>query len=177
MKRSPLPARTKPVARVRLKRPRVAIQRAPSSTVSDCQVLTTRESGKSRKSTARGKKSLPLRFGGVPQNPKYLAFVRCFPCILKNLPIYGAFFDTVVGAHVCSGKIESAHTGRHGGGQKAADETALPMCTNAHRTGKFAHHRLGKKFWEFWGLDQSKLIQSFNEMARESEVLVQEFRS
>lgn len=171
MKRSPLPARTKPVARVRLKRPRVAVQRAPGSTVSDCQVLTTRESGKSLKSTARGKKILPLRFGGVLQNPKYLAFVRCFPCILSGLKVCTG------GIHTCSGKLEAAHTGRHGRGQKAADETALPLCSNGHRTGKYAHHRLGKNFWSFWGLDQAKLIQSFNEMARESEVLVQEFKS
>lgn len=174
MKRSPMPARTKPLARVRLKHPRVAVQRGSSAIVSCDLTLTTQERSKSHKSPARAKKRKPLRFGGVPQNPAYLAFVRCFQCILHNTVVVNGVITAI---HQCSGRLEAARTGRHGRGQKAADETALPMCTNAHRSGKQAHHRLGKKFWEFWGLDQAKLISSFNEMARESEVLVQEFQS
>ena len=127
-------------------------------------------SGALKRAVARKKKS--LRFGGVPQNPAYLKFVRCFSCILKDLQSKNG-----KEVHSCSGILEAAHTGRHGRGQKAADETALPLCSNGHRTGKSAHHRLGKKFWEYWGLSQELLISGFNEMARESEVLVQEFKS
>lgn len=172
MKRTPLPARTKSIPRVRLKRPRVATQRSPGSIGSGGSTITTTERGKSLRPAATGPKKKPFRFGGVHQNPAYLVFVRIFPCILTGLR-----GSSKHPPHVCSGRIEAAHTGRRGMKQKAADETALPMCVNAHRTGKYAHHKLGKKFWSFWGLDQAEFIRNFNEIARESGVLVQEFKS
>lgn len=193
MKRSPLPSRKANIARSVVKRTsdglqdgRISRPRVPGEVKRPSKVVgvPNRTSGALQRVSAGKRK--PLRFGGIPQNTDYLEFVRCFPCILTDLRVTartyvrnprelnGPIAETT---HVCSGKIEAAHTGRRGMKQKAADETALPMCVNAHRTGKYAHHRLGKNFWSFWGLDQAKLIQSFNEMARESEVLVQEFKS
>lgn len=179
MKRSPLPLRKSNITRNVVKQTSVGFQdgrisrsRVPGEAKRPSKVVgvLNRPSGSLQRVSVAKRK--PLRFGGVPQNTKYLAFVRCFECILNNLRPSG-----MLSPHACSGKIEAAHTGRRGMKQKAADETALPMCVNAHRTGKYAHHRLGKNFWSFWGLDKAKLIQSFNEMARESEVLVQEFKS
>lgn len=106
-----------------------------------------------------------LRFGGVKQNPEYLAFIRTFPCILNGLQ------ETESGrVHVCSGRIEAAHTGMRGRGQKAADETALPMCVRAHRTGKDSHHAGSRVFWWRWGLDREKLVQKFNDRWEEWKV-------
>lgn len=73
------------------------------------------------------------------------------------------------GLHVCDGQIEAAHTGPHGRGQKAADETALPMCVSAHQTGKYAHHRIGRKFWDSWLLNQEILISKHNRLFEECE--------
>lgn len=106
--------------------------------------------------TRKCRKSL-LRAGNVPQNPQYLIFVRLFPCVLNGLVAEPAGYT-----HVCSGKIEAAHTGPRGRGQKAADESALPICTSGHRTGRFAHHRAGRKFWAIWGLDRESLVAKFN---------------
>jgi hypothetical protein len=172
VKRNPLPPRSKPLVRVAIKRPRIATFERVGEIGDGSEVVEVRKVTVTRHGALKSKKRKPTRFGGVPQNPKYLAFVRCFACILSGLQ---SKKDSV--PHSCSGKIEAAHTGRRGLKQKAADETALPMCTNGHRTGKFSHHRLGKNFWKFWGLDQLKLTSSFNEMARESEVLVQEYKS
>jgi hypothetical protein len=61
------------------------------------------------------------------RNPKYLAFLRRFPC-------------------VCCGEtrqIESAHFGPHGISTKSDDALALPLCMNHHTTGKHSYHRIG----------------------------------
>lgn len=108
-----------------------------------------------RRSTSRK----TLRFGGVRQNPAYLVFIRTFPCILHGTD-----------PHVCSGKVEAAHTGPRGRGQKAVDESALPMCVNLHRTGGGAHHKLGRNFWTFHGLNQAELITRFNELFKTGHV-------
>jgi hypothetical protein len=81
-------------------------------------------------------------------NPKpsrhsdYLRFVRRQPCLICAAT-YG---------------VESAHTGGRGLGQKADDRFALPLCLHHHRTGPESHHKLGKRFWSFHGLDRVELI-------------------
>lgn len=172
LKRNAPPKRSQLASKPVRKSTRIATLRAPSAISDGCLMVSGRKSTAKRPAAPKRPKRKPLRFGGVPQNPKYLEFVRCLCCILYHLQSSGS--GTV---HVCSGEIQAAHTGRHGRGQKAADETALPMCNSAHQSSKFSHHKLGKKFWSFWGLDREKLVQSFNEMARESEVLVQEFEA
>lgn len=96
-----------------------------------------------------------VRFGGVPANPEHRAFIRTFPCILWG-----------VGEHKCSGRIEAAHTGPHGRGQKAVDESCLPLCTNAHQTGQFAQHKMGWRFWKYHGIDRDALVSKFVELGR-----------
>ena len=139
---------------------RISRPRVPGSIVGRSQVLWagSGESSAFRGSVARKKR--PLRFGRVPQNPAYLVFIRTCPCILIGLAVFPA--GRPPHSHVCSGKIEAAHTEPHGRWQKAVDESALPICTSGHRTGQFAHHKTGRKFWSLWGLDREKLVAKFN---------------
>lgn len=173
MKRSPLPPRTKPLARTVLKRPRVAVLRDRDAIVSCVLTPTTTQTAKTSRTAPVGRKKKALRFGGVPQNPKYLAFVRVNQCVLFGLTVKTGKLGGKY-THACSGKLEAAHTGRRGRGQKAADETALPLCTNGHRTGIHAHHKGTATFWEIWGLDKSKLIAMYNALAREAGIQLAE---
>lgn len=50
--------------------------------------------------------------------------------------------------------IEAAHTGPHGIGQKAGDDTAINLCHKCHRTANDALHKIGPaRFAEVHGLD------------------------
>lgn len=118
---------------VRLSRPRVGIQAAKPPA-----------NPKARRNPKR-------RSGGVPENPAFLKFIRTLPCILHGDP-----------RHVCSGRIEAAHIGwGRGRGQKAPDETAVPMCSSLHRTGEFAQHKTPKTFWQYWKLDRAALMAKY----------------
>lgn len=125
-------------------------------------VRTARQVGTMGLKTRRTAKRKPVRFDGVPQNPKFLAFIRANSCILIGS------LDPMGDLHVCDGEIEAAHTGPHGRGQKAADETALPMCSSAHQTGKYAHHKIGRKFWDAWLLNREVLVAKHNRLFEES---------
>lgn len=81
-----------------------------------------------------------------PRDSKYLAFIRTLPCA-----ICGAW------------RVEAAHTGPHGLGQKSSDYTAIPLCQSHHRTGKAAHHVLGRRFAEHHGLDLPALTARLNQ--------------
>jgi len=95
-----------------------------------------------------------VRNSASPRDPKpsrhsdYLRFIRRQPCV------------------VCARTwgIESAHTGQRGLGQKADDRFALPLCRHHHRTGQDSHHRLGKRFWGFHGLNRVELIQQLQKL-------------
>lgn len=127
-------SRTTPL--VRLPRPRVGMQ-------------------PTKKPKAKpGEKRVKLRSGGVPENSAFLEFIRLLPCILLG--------NT---DHTCGGKVEAAHIGTGAGvGQKAPDETAVPMCGRAHRTERYAHHRIPKSFFRHWGLDRDELIARFQKL-------------
>ncbi len=93
-----------------------------------------------------------------PANPRptrhsdYLRFIRRQPCV-----VCGALYG-----------VESAHSGQRGLGQKADDRFALPLCRYHHRTGKYSHHVLGKRFWGFHGLDRAGLIKQLQELYAQS---------
>lgn len=125
----------------------------------------------------RKRRKLLVRLGGVLENPRFRAFVRTFPCILRGLQAFEFRSDAAPGTkrilssvevrHVCSGRIEAAHTGVGSGmGQQTGDENCLPMCVSAHRTGKFSHHALGKEFWMFWGINREAEVEKMNAAAR-----------
>lgn len=157
--------------RVSLKRPRIATFQRDCAIGDGSEVVTVRKVTPTRQIARKAPKRKPLRFGGVPQNPQFVKFVHTKPCILTGLRVIGPL-GTLIHVHICSGKLEAAHTGRRGLKQKAADETALPMCTNGHRTGQYSHHRIGNRFWEVWGIDKSKLIGKFVGMAREAGIKI-----
>lgn len=60
-------------------------------------------------------------------------------------------------------RVEAAHVGFRGLGQKCPDRQTVPLCAFHHRAGPHAAHVLGRKFWDFWKLDRLRLIQEFNE--------------
>lgn len=94
------------------------------------------------------------------RDPAYLQWVRTLPCIVC--------FAWKLPTNRQSGPVEAAHVGERGIGQKCPDTEALPLCVQHHRTGKHAHHVLGKRFWSFWKLDRHEMIAGFN---REYEAL------
>lgn len=63
---------------------------------------------------------------------------------------------------------EAAHTGVRGFGQKASDFEAIPLCAEHHQTGKHSHHRMGKKFFEYHGIDRDALILALNQKYTQS---------
>jgi len=89
----------------------------------------------------------PIYRGVKPvRDPKYLAFLRTFPCV------------------VCCGTrwIEAAHFGAHGTSQKASDLDALPLCRAHHQTGKHARHKIGPvRFAAMHCLDVPALQEMF----------------
>lgn len=160
--------RRKPLDRTPIRKPRIDRLRAigdVSKAEVDRSILR-----KSRRVTApRRAKKKALRFGRVPQNLEYLEFIRSKPCILLGL-----WTNKSPLIHLCSGRIEAAHTGPHGRGQKAADETALPMCTRAHRTGVDAHHRGSRLFWDIWGINREVLVSKHQTDAQDAGIYVAE---
>ena len=116
-----------------------------------------------------------LRFGKIPQNPEFLAFVRTLPCILTGKTGYATLgTPRQVFVHQCSGRIEASHVGRSGMRIKAADETCLPMCSRGHRTGPLAHHKISSLFWSAWGLNKQVLVEQTQQKAREAGIHVAE---
>lgn len=57
---------------------------------------------------------------------------------------------------------EAAHVGDRGLGQKCSDIEAVPLCGEHHRTGKEAHHVLGKRFWEYHRLGRELMITVYH---------------
>lgn len=76
----------------------------------------------------------------------YLKWLRSLPCV-----VCGTF-----------SRIDAAHVGPRGLGQKCSDREALPLCRRHHVDGEHSHHVLGRGFWSFWKLDRFRLIADFN---------------
>lgn len=100
----------------------------------------------------RPKRRKIVRSGGIPPNPDHLEMIRGLQCILSDDP-----------RHKCSGRVESAHLGYRGRGQKAPDETAAPMCRSAHTSGKNAFHKGEKTFFAYWAVrSKDRLILDYS---------------
>jgi hypothetical protein len=98
-------------------------------------------------------------------DPAYRAFVRTFGCVvcfaskLIRLSLDGRNFQT--------SPTECAHVGRRGLSQKCPDCESLPLCAiKHHRIGPESHHRLGKRFWGFHGLNRVELIRELQALYR-----------
>jgi len=66
------------------------------------------------------------------RNLLYLAWIRTLPCLICGRTT----------------RIEAAHTGPHGVGQKSPDRSAIPLCARHHRTGRDSYHKLGPRVFE-----------------------------
>jgi len=58
-------------------------------------------------------------------------------------------------------KTELAHVGLRGLGQKCDPREVMPLCCLHHTSGAYAHHRLGKRFWEFHGLEMRRVVREY----------------
>lgn len=72
-----------------------------------------------RATPLKRRRSRPRR--GPARSPAYLAWVRTLKCAAPQ------------GLHGCRGKVEAHHAGARGLGQRAGDDTAIPLCTFHHR--------------------------------------------
>lgn len=77
----------------------------------------------------------------------YLQFVRAQPCAVCGT----------------TRRIEAAHTGPRGLGQKTSDFSSIPLCVRHHRTGVDSLHASGPlRFSEIHGLDVPALVAELN---------------
>ena len=77
------------------------------------------------------------------RNPDYRQWVRSLPCCVCRT----------------TRRIEAAHTGPRGLGQKSSDLSVIPLCARHHRTGKDSYHKLGpRKFAEVHRLNIPAII-------------------
>lgn len=100
------------------------------------------------------------------EDPAYLDWIRTLPCLICSVQIYGCawifsddaglIFETAPGAK--SRIAEAAHVGIRGLGTKCDDRETVPLCPKHHRTGRDAHHVLGKWFWLYHDLDRERVI-------------------
>lgn len=95
----------------------------------------------------RGKKPI-RRAGGAVQNPEYLDCIRRWGCVLA------ATYD-------CVGPVEAAHVGDRGLGQKCRDQETIPLCGYHHRTGPDSQHVMGKRFWDYHGINKADLVTMY----------------
>jgi hypothetical protein len=113
-------------------------------------------SERSRKAAAafkRERRRLRNIKGVAPvRDAAYLDFIRTLPCCVCRAGEISQYSIT-----------EAAHTGVRGLGQKASDTEAIPLCAEHHREGPYAHHRIGVRFFEFWGLSREALIAEYQE--------------
>ena len=86
-------------------------------------------------------------------NPRYRAWIRTFPCVVCN----------------SARRIEAAHTGAHGLGQKSDSMKCLPLCERCHRTGPDSYHASAATFADRHQLDIPNLIEQFNELWAEKQ--------
>lgn len=91
----------------------------------------------------------------------FMGFVKKQPCIVRSHPPTAA----AIGGHhatPCFGRVEADHMGARGIGQKAADDTTVPMCQQHHleRTthcGTFKH--LTQQELRIWRADAIAFTQ------------------
>ncbi len=91
------------------------------------------------------------------RDPLYLKWLHTLPCLICfNL----AFAASLPLAQLS--QTEAAHVGDRGLSQKAPDRTAIPLCAEHHRLDRFSAHRMGKKFWQHYGLDRDAVVAGLN---------------
>jgi len=116
------------------------------------------------------RRKTPLRPNrGHESDRKYKAWIRSLPCICCHLHLWQSWLRYPQHDYVFTLSLaqqygtEAAHTGPRGKGQLAADRTVVPLCSlRHHREGPESHHKLGLKFWDYWGLDRAEIVRKLN---------------
>ena len=81
------------------------------------------------------------------RNPRYLRWIRTLPCSVCRT----------------TRRVEAAHTGPHGLGQKSSDLSAIPLCFKHHRAGNDSYHSLGpRRFAEVHQLNVQAIVARLN---------------
>jgi len=95
----------------------------------------------------------PLRRHKRKADKAYLAWLHSLQCLC-----FGLREDSP-----CEGRIIAHHAGDRGLMQRPPDRTALPFCErHGGRDHKHGAHVLGRRFWEFFGLDKNECIATLN---------------
>src|ERR1039458_8407410 len=89
------------------------------------------------------KRRAPKRKKG--ENKDYIAWLHTLRCLI-DAPECEWF------------RLEAAHVGIRGLGQKCPDSEAVLLCEWHHRTGPEAAHVLGKNFWSHHGIDRDAVL-------------------
>lgn len=107
----------------------------------------------------------------IGDNPAFRAFVRTFGCVacfgklVRDFRWMDAIEPDVTMWSRQRSPTEAAHCGPRALSRKASDDTCLPLCAiEHHRVGPESHHKLGKRFWGFHGLDRSVLIKQMQSL-------------
>jgi len=91
-------------------------------------------------------------------------WVRAQPCVICGRLADGLLNLGIVPEYAQLSLTEVAHVGARGLGQKSDPREVLPLCgVLHHRLGPYSHHRLGKRFWEFHGLNKETIVREYQE--------------
>lgn len=96
----------------------------------------------------------------------YEAWIRSLPCLICWREMYRAGLALVASTlswdrpnGIQESPTECAHVGERGLWQKCSSYETVPLCGVAHhRLGPQSHHVLGKRFWEFHGIDREAVL-------------------
>lgn len=104
----------------------------------------------------------PLRRHGKRPDRAYLEFIRRRPCVVCIRIEETSTWHEIHSRSFQLTPTEAAHVGERGLMQKCSDRETIPLCSEHHRVDRFSHHRLGKKFFEHYGIDRDFLIRELN---------------
>ena len=96
------------------------------------------------------------------KDPAYLVWIRTLPCVCCPSTPKPTLQDGDWRWTDQASPTEAAHVGERGLSQKCPDRQAIPLCAEHHREDRFSAHRLGKTFWEHYGLNKNTLIAQLN---------------
>ena len=97
----------------------------------------------------------PRRYVVPPEILAYWDWIREQPCVVCGERWRLAAYSRDL-------PIQAAHVGARGLGQKCNGWEVLPLCRRHHDRGMpESHHTLGKRFWEYFGLDRVGLIRMY----------------
>lgn len=84
----------------------------------------------------------------IKPDPKYKAWIASLACSVPGCGL---------------GPIHVCHVGERGFSNRCADRETAPFCEIHHQDNRLGMHgRLGRNFWQHYGLDQDELIADLN---------------